>query len=598
MQTIKTAVDAAYAVNGGQSPGNHGQFVSSRYAFLFKPGSYDVDVPVGYYTQVLGLGASPADVVFTSGRGVYCEEGSTDPHHGALSTFWRGAENFQTNAGTMLWAVSQATALRRVIASNDLNLYENSGYSSGGYIGNSQVKNSVNAGTQQQFFARNCQIGRWTGGAWNLVFVGVQGAPNADNTHLPVSETPVIAEKPFITVDTSGRYALNVPPIKNNRVGTDYGATLVDFEMVYVANAETDTASSINTKLAEGFHVILSPGIYNLQTALELTHANQVLLGIGLATLIPTNGNACVKVRDVPGVRVAGLLLQAGSVKSQTLLQWGVQNGTATTGVVSDVYARVGGPAEAAHAQCATMFEINTSRVILDNTWLWRADHTVDGETTTGQLPVDVGAVINGDDFVAYGFKVEHCLTDQVQWNGDRGRTYMFQSELPYDVTTDFGTNGYCGYRVADSVQQHMGYGIGVYHFFRDHPVRVKSGIVAPTSLEGQFEHAFTVHLAGQGTIEHDLNNEGNATGPGQSFLARVGYSPPQPWPIWTPSQPTRRHSMEGPLMLPAPQPEPSFCSCNNVECCELRCRSCRCFSSPVAAYSPVRVTTPQAIIA
>jgi hypothetical protein len=47
----------------------------------------------------------------------------------------------------------------------------------------------------------------------------------------------------------------------------------------------------------------------------------------------------------------------------------------------------------------------------------------------------------------------------------------MYQSELPYDVDTDYGTNGYAGYKVNSKVENHTGYGIGVYSFFRDHDV-------------------------------------------------------------------------------------------------------------------------------
>ena len=71
-------IDAVYATNGGYDPVNNGQFVDSRYALMFKPGTYTVDVPVGYYTQVLGLGDSPDDVVFSGSKGVYCETGSPD----------------------------------------------------------------------------------------------------------------------------------------------------------------------------------------------------------------------------------------------------------------------------------------------------------------------------------------------------------------------------------------------------------------------------------------------------------------------------------------------------------------------------------------
>lgn len=77
---------------------DNGEFSSHRYAFMFEPGSYSVDVPVGFYTSVYGLGDSPQDVVFNGERGVYCEEGDYDFVVGALDTFWRSAENFRNEA--------------------------------------------------------------------------------------------------------------------------------------------------------------------------------------------------------------------------------------------------------------------------------------------------------------------------------------------------------------------------------------------------------------------------------------------------------------------------------------------------------------------
>lgn len=96
------------------------------------------------------------------------------------------------------------------------------------------------------------------------------------------------------------------------------------FESVYVANAEYDTARSINAKLQAGLHVVMAPGVYNLEASLRLVQNGQVLLRIGMATLIPTNGNAVVTVGgNVTGARVSGLLLQAGTTASSALLQWG-----------------------------------------------------------------------------------------------------------------------------------------------------------------------------------------------------------------------------------------------------------------------------------
>lgn len=95
----KTVDDIFHEVGGN---GNHGEFSDSRYAILFKPGYHHVNVRVGFYTQVMGLGDSPKDVTLSN---LHSPDGSTDPHHGALCNFWRSAENVQMN-GRTIWSVS------------------------------------------------------------------------------------------------------------------------------------------------------------------------------------------------------------------------------------------------------------------------------------------------------------------------------------------------------------------------------------------------------------------------------------------------------------------------------------------------------------
>ncbi|MBV8584746.1 MAG: hypothetical protein JO308_00540, partial [Verrucomicrobia bacterium] len=56
--TIQAAVNAISQTQTLDSA----QFNTVRHAFLFKPGTYTVDVQVGYYTSVAGLGSSPDDV--------------------------------------------------------------------------------------------------------------------------------------------------------------------------------------------------------------------------------------------------------------------------------------------------------------------------------------------------------------------------------------------------------------------------------------------------------------------------------------------------------------------------------------------------------
>ena len=100
-----------------------------------------------------------------------------------------------------------------------------------------------------------------------------------------------------------------------------------------------------------------------------------------------------------------------------------------------------------------------------------------------------------------------------MQWSGNAGQTYFFQSELPYDVTqANFGDKGYVGYRVNASVTSHKGYGIGVYQFFRDNAVTVKTGISTPPALESSFVHPLAVFLNGKGIMQHIINDKGDET--------------------------------------------------------------------------------------
>lgn len=528
---ISEKVAAAYASNGGHDPANHGQFSSKRFAFLFKPGTYDVDVPVGYYTQVLGLGALPSDVTFKSAKGVYSEEQDYSVG-GALSTFWRAAENFKTTATFdwqvgkgMMWAVSQASPLRRIEVTNDLLLFEyqppipQAGEASGGFMANMRVgaavrtghqlrglrshANSsnlrdVSPGSQQQWFARDSTVVGWDGGVWNMVFTGVDGSPpshcgmdeaSAEGA-TPVTSlasTPSIAEKPFITLDSStGKYSLMVPSLKTSSHGADFdglaapaGTKSVPFEQVYVT-APTDSAATINAKLAAGLHVVLSPAIYHLDEPLKVETAGQVLLGLGLATLVSAKQNTLIQVGNVDGVQVAGLLLQAGpsavgdSTPAPVLLQWGTgghAGSAAAPGLMHDLFVRVGGPdgTKANPVKAATMVHVQSGHVIGDNLWLWRADHAAGGPVSYSTNPVEHGLVVDGDDVTMYGLAVEHTTKDLTVWNGERGATYFYQSELPYGATqAEFGDAGYCGYRVAPHVKQHGGWGVGVYSFFRD----------------------------------------------------------------------------------------------------------------------------------
>jgi len=163
-----------------------------------------------------------------------------------------------------------------------------------------------------------------------MVFSGCVNAPsthcgyNGGKPYTNVQSTPLIAEKPFIT-EKGGKYTLNIPHVEHNKVGTSHdwnNFDRVDFEHVYVAH-EGDSAATINSKLNEGLHIVMQPGNYYLSDSIKVNKPNAVILGIGMATLISNTGKTCIEVGNVEGVRVAGVLLQAGNHKSQSLLKWG-----------------------------------------------------------------------------------------------------------------------------------------------------------------------------------------------------------------------------------------------------------------------------------
>src|SRR5271156_3427169 len=162
MADIQSKTDAVFQ----QQDGN--QFGPQRYAFLFKPGPYNLNVQIGYYTTVHGLGHVPDDVAITGGMQTL----ATSTAGLALNNFWRGVENLAvtpTNANINVWAVSQATYLRRFHVKGELWLFDyhfQNAYSSGGFVADSMVDTQIISGTQQQFLTRNSILTKWIGGVW------------------------------------------------------------------------------------------------------------------------------------------------------------------------------------------------------------------------------------------------------------------------------------------------------------------------------------------------------------------------------------------------------------------------------------------------
>jgi hypothetical protein len=413
-------------------------------------------------------------------------------------------------------------------------LHQNGGWASGGWISDSKIDGNVDSDPQQQWISRNAQWGSWTGSNWNMVFVGVVGAPAQSwpsPAYTTVGQTPIVREKPYLYHDGT-QYAVFVPSLRTNSSGITWASgatagTAVSIDQFYVAKAGTDTAATINAALGQGKHLLLTPGIYNLSDTIRVTNANTIVLGLGFATLKPTTGLAAMTVADVDGVILAGLLFDAGATNSPVLLEVGPSGSGASHAAnptsLHDIFFRVGG---AAAGKATVSLRINSNNVIGDHFWIWRADHGT-GVGWTSNTATN-GLVVNGSSVTIYGLFVEHYQQYQTLWNGNGGRVYFYQSELPYDPpnqsswTSGGGVNGWASYRVASSVTSHEAWGLGIYAVFSNAGVNLDNAIESPTNGAARFHDMVTVSIVSNGQISHIVNGVGGAATPNVSSVPRL----------------------------------------------------------------------------
>ena len=516
-ETMQAQIDKIYAVE------RRNEFGPERYAILFKPGEYQLDVPVGFYTEVAGLGATP-DAVHITGN-VHAD--ASHDNNNATTTFWRDAEGFSVTptGGTMQWAVSQAIPFRRMHVRGDIVLHQHHGWASGGWMSDNLVDGNVDSGSQQQWISRDSEWKSWTGSNWNMVFVGVKNAPQGewpDPPYTKVEKVPVVREKPFLEVDGKGEWSVSVPELRRDSAGITWreGSTpgrSIPLAEFYIARAGKDTAATINAQLAAGKHLLLTPGMYDVEEPIRVTRADTIVLGLGFPTLRPMKGTAAMTVADVDGVDVAGILFDAGEKISPVLLEAGTEGSTArhekNPVVLHDVFFRDGG---AGVGRTKENLRINSNDVIVDHTWIWRADHG-HGVGWNSNLSNN-GLVVNGNDVTVYGLFVEHHQQFQVLWNGERGRTYFYQSEIPYDppdqksYTSAPGVNGWASYKVADSVNTHEAWGLGIYSVFIQPNVTLTRAIEVPKKPGVKFHDMITVALGDKGEISNVIDDKGGPT--------------------------------------------------------------------------------------
>jgi hypothetical protein len=534
------------------------QFDSNRYSVFFEPGTYGsaadpLVFQVGYYTQVAGLGAQPSQTVINGAIDVFnnlCSGGSCN----ADDNFWRSMSNLTLNVdlpsttpayapapvdtygagcdnSAEMWAVSQADPLRRDIINGNVVFQDYCGatddYASGGFIADSQISGSLDFYGNQQYLTRNSSIGGVNGALWNMVYSGVEGAPAASfsgqgsqNTVLATS--PVTEEQPFLYTDASGTSNVFVPAVQTNSSGTSWASGTeagksLSLSSFFVANPGTSVAA-IDIALAAGKNLVLTPGVYNLSAPIVVTRPGTVVLGLGFATLVPQHGNAALIVLPNTGVKVSGLIVDAGPVNSPVLVSVGTPLPAAAAAtdpdLLSDVFFRIGG-AETTPTSATVSLLDNASHSIIDDVWAWRADHG--GDVGWTENKGDTGLVVTGDDVTAYGLAVEHYQKTEVLWSGQGGTDVFFQNELPYDVPSQAAWNesatfsGYPAFQVGAGVKTFQGYGMGSYVVFIDTTatLHVTEAFQVPQAAGVQFHDVFGLWIGGTGGLDSIINGTG-----------------------------------------------------------------------------------------
>jgi len=511
MEFIQNKVDEVFKQQ------EYSQFGPNRYAFLFQPGAYNLDVNVGFYTEALGLGLSPDDVSITGQ--VHSEADWMKGN--ATCTFWRSVAGISVipKGGTNRWATSQATPFRRMHIKGNLVL-DDGGWSSGGFIADSKIDGTINSGSQQQYILRNTYMGNWVGSNWNMFFLGDVNPPSGNWPDPPftvIPETPIVREKPFLFVDKKGNYFVMIPELKRTAsVGTTWEngqakGISVPISKFYIAHAEKDNAASINAALAKGKNLLITPGLYQLEASIKINRPETIVLGIGLPSLITDKGTPALEVSDVAGVKIGGIMVEATDVNSPNLIVIGEKgskkDNSSNPICLWDIFCRAGG---AFNGMTNCFLTINSNDVIGDHFWLWRADHGKGAGWDSNKNAN--GLIVYGNNVTIYGLFVEHTQEYQTLWYGENGRVYFYQCEMPYDPPTQEAwmrgdVKGYPGYKVDDNVKTHEAWGLGVYCVLHNKSIAAENGIETPAKAGIKMHHLLTINLGGN--INHVINGVG-----------------------------------------------------------------------------------------
>ena len=472
-------------------------------------------------------------------EGNYWDDGGNNGNwRNATCNFWRSAENLSvTGTGIasvtkhdedgkevegkvakysknwhpedLNWSVAQAAPLRRIYSTRNVRYDWSDGWASGGYTADCYFTGNAQTGSGQQYFTRNSVIeGDATSTTLNNFNIGVQsnslpsknsgnelingngytnwdiaGTNNNQQVATNITETPLSKEKPFLFLD-DGEYKIFVPSLQKNTSGVSWGegkangglgeGEILSLDEFYIATPN-DTAKDINKQLDAGKNIFFTPGVYRAEETIKINKKDTIVLGTGMATIIPDNEEAAMEVGDVDGVTVSGLVFDAGA-HSEYLLKVGEEGSnndhSKDLTLLQDLFFRVGGTTESL-TKADNALVINSNDVLSDHFWIWRADHGAGVKWGDEGNRSDYGLTVNGDNVSCYALFNEHFNKYDTLWNGENGATYFYQNEKCYDpisqedwMSHNGTVNGYAAYKVANNVKKHYAVGLGIYNVF------------------------------------------------------------------------------------------------------------------------------------
>ena len=193
---------------------------TARYALLFEPGTYGsqknpLSIPVGYYTEVDGLGQDPSAVAI-NGRRVYCHP--QERQRLALDNFWRSVSNLTIHVVATADGCPPATRCGRprrpprcagsISRASPLSCRycdRNPQYASGGFVADSRLDGGRSTARSS---SSTCATATWSAAGPTTSGTRSSRASPARPRRLrqrpaytTLPTTPVSREKPYLYID-------------------------------------------------------------------------------------------------------------------------------------------------------------------------------------------------------------------------------------------------------------------------------------------------------------------------------------------------------------------------------------------------------------